>query len=423
MTTNLYRQEALDNLKLSGFETSITLPKGQRVSAAFALAAVSALIAWICLGSYTRRVSVKGILEPLGGLAQVYPPRSGKVARVHVSAGTRVSAGTTLFTLSTDQKTEQHGNNLAARMVQLSADRSRIEDDLKVAKRSYDEQRRALIGELGATRSKTRRLATQQELALKRASIKQDIVLRLTPLLSKGYVSSLQYKDAESENLQAMADLESASSLHEDSRRAEANIHSRMKLLSDDLEEKSSLTRDRLSNVAQAIIQTDADREILVTSPIDGVITNVYVYKGSGTSTAEVLATIAPHDSPLIARLLVDSRIIGFVRDGTHVAIRYQSFPYEKFGTHKATVFRIPGSATVTQQSLSASIVSAVDPIYRIDAKIADQNVSVYGTNEPLKAGMGVTADLMLDRRKLIEWMFEPLVGLGKRMESQGSAK
>jgi membrane fusion protein len=420
MTTNLYRQEALDHLKSSVFDTSITLPKGQRVSAAFALTAVSALIAWICMGSYTRRVSVKGILEPLGGLAQVYPPRPGKIAKVHVSAGTHISAGSTLFTLSTDQRTEKHENNLAARIVQLSADRVRIENDLTVLKRSFEEQRRALIGELGTAHSRARRLATQKELALKKVSIKQDLLQRLTPLLSKGYVSSLQYKEAETENLQARVELESVSSQHDDAKQAEANLSSRLKRLSDDLAERSSLTRDRLSNVEQAIIQTDADREIIVTAPISGEVTNVFVSEGSGVSPLEVLATIVPYNSPLIARLLVDSRTIGFVRIGTPVTIRYQSFPYEKFGTHKATVLRVPGSATATQQSLGASSVLAGNPIYRIDAEIPDQRVSVYGNRERLTAGMEVTADLMLDRRKLIEWMFEPLIGLGKRMESQG---
>jgi membrane fusion protein len=34
----------------------------------------------------------------------------------------------------------------------------------------------------------------------------------------------------------------------------------------------------------------------------------------------------------------------------------------------------------------------------------------------PLAAGMRLQADVLLERRRLIEWLFEPLLGLGSRL-------
>jgi membrane fusion protein len=41
--------------------------------------------------------------------------------------------------------------------------------------------------------------------------------------------------------------------------------------------------------------------------------------------------------------------------------------------------------------------------------------VAAYGRDEPLQAGMQVEANVFLDRRRLIEWVFEPLFSLAGR--------
>jgi membrane fusion protein len=77
-------------------------------------------------------------------------------------------------------------------------------------------------------------------------------------------------------------------------------------------------------------------------------------------------------------------------------------------------------------QSISANAVSAAElgvvpldggrePLYRIRATLDAQSIDAYGRREPLQAGMQVEADVMLDRRRLIEWVFEPLLSLAGR--------
>jgi membrane fusion protein len=42
--------------------------------------------------------------------------------------------------------------------------------------------------------------------------------------------------------------------------------------------------------------------------------------------------------------------------------------------------------------------------------------VSAYGQDISLVPGMQLDADVLLDRRRLVEWIFEPLLGLGGRV-------
>jgi membrane fusion protein len=55
------------------------------------------------------------------------------------------------------------------------------------------------------------------------------------------------------------------------------------------------------------------------------------------------------------------------------------------------------------------------EPVYRIKVALEGQAIRAYGQLEPLQPGMQVEADILLDRRRLIEWIFEPLLSLAGR--------
>jgi membrane fusion protein len=55
------------------------------------------------------------------------------------------------------------------------------------------------------------------------------------------------------------------------------------------------------------------------------------------------------------------------------------------------------------------------EPMYRIKAALGSQAVAAYGRSEPLQSGMQLEADVLLDRRRLIEWIFDPLFSLAGR--------
>jgi membrane fusion protein len=59
--------------------------------------------------------------------------------------------------------------------------------------------------------------------------------------------------------------------------------------------------------------------------------------------------------------------------------------------------------------------ISAKEPVYRVDVKLDNQNVSALGQDFALRPGMTVNADLLLEKRTLLEWIFEPVLQLKGR--------
>ena len=49
------------------------------------------------------------------------------------------------------------------------------------------------------------------------------------------------------------------------------------------------------------------------------------------------------------------------------------------------------------------------EPAYRVTVALDQQFVKAYGQDLRLQAGMVVDADIWLDRRRLYEWVLEPI--------------
>ena len=72
----------------------------------------------------------------------------------------------------------------------------------------------------------------------------------------------------------------------------------------------------------------------------------------------------------------------------------------------------------LSSQDLSALGLSGLDgagsgdQVYRITVDLAAQSIMAYGEARPLQVGMQLEADIMQERRKLYEWVLEPLISI-----------
>jgi membrane fusion protein len=139
------------------------------------------------------------------------------------------------------------------------------------------------------------------------------------------------------------------------------------------------------------------------------------VEPGQTVAPGTTLATIIPAPAALEAHLYAPSRAIGFVREGQAVLLRYVAFPHQKFGAHLGRIAAIARNPLSPGELGFAPPDGSREPLYRIKVALPSQSVDAYGRAEPLQPGMLVEADIQLDRRVLLEWIFEPLLSLAGR--------
>ena len=126
------------------------------------------------------------------------------------------------------------------------------------------------------------------------------------------------------------------------------------------------------------------------------------------------LAMVVPKGSGLHAQLLVPTRAIGFVQPGQEVVLRYDAFPFQRFGQYRGTVEQV--SRTVWSAGEKVGQVTVKEPVYRVDVRLDAQYVMSGDQKLALRPGMSVNADILQEKRKVWEWVFEPILSLKQRM-------
>jgi membrane fusion protein len=116
---------------------------------------------------------------------------------------------------------------------------------------------------------------------------------------------------------------------------------------------------------------------------------------------------IVPGDSPLQAELFISARAIGFVEVGQDVRLLFDSFPYQRFGTYHGRITKV--SQTVLLASDVASPIELKEPAYTATVALDRPDVTANGKKIPLQPDMSLKADIILEKRTLVDWIFTPL--------------
>lgn len=159
---------------------------------------------------------------------------------------------------------------------------------------------------------------------------------------------------------------------------------------------------------------TEAPPPVLVRAPRAGVVSSITTQPGQTVAAGQVLAHLSPAGSPLVAELYVTSRAAGFARPGMPVQIRYQAYPFQKFGQFQGRVSEVSRSPLADAPGAEGARRPG-EALYRIRVALARQDVPFAGEARPLMAGMALDASLLLETRKLHEWLLEPLHDMGAK--------
>ena len=171
-----------------------------------------------------------------------------------------------------------------------------------------------------------------------------------------------------------------------------------------------------LAQLAQEAAEQDGDRRLVVRAPQAGTLSAVLAEPGQSVTPASALASLVPEGATLQAQLFAPSSAVGFVRAEQPVRLRFEAFPYQKFGHqpgHVVQVSRTPLAASELASLSLPAVATGGEPMFRITVALDDVPAS---QSLPLSAGMRLQADVLLERRRLIEWLFEPLLGLRSRL-------
>lgn len=380
------------------------------------------VILFLAFGSYTRRVTIEGVVMPDMGLVKVYTPQPGIVLNKTVTEGQRVTRGMVLYTVSTELLSASEGPTQAALIEQARQRKSSLLEEIEMTKHLHERERDTLTARVVNLRADLARLEDQISAQRQRVSIATDAVERYRRLLVQDFISTDQFRQRQAEQLDQQSRLYSL-------QRDRSNVSQMLKQTSDEvsgiaLKQQNQLSRIGRSvlDVDRALIESEARRALAITATETGTATAVIAEPGQRVDAAHPVASIVPDGARWQIYLFVPSTAVGFLQVGDPVRVRYQAFPYQKFGQYRARVTSIARTAlSIKELSESAIPTTAYQnstgaTFYRVTATLDKQTVLAYGKPRPLQAGMTLQADIMQERRRLYEWALEPLYSIAGKL-------
>jgi membrane fusion protein len=251
-----------------------------------------------------------------------------------------------------------------------------------------------------------REIATRQE----RLRLNMENLQRYRTLAKDDIISVSELHGHEEDNLDQRVQLEtqqrSLISLRKDISSMESDLRTAPLKASNTL---AAIERN-IADIEQQTVDNEAHREIVVPAQADGIVTAVLVEPGQIVTLTTPLLGLLPGGSKFEARLYVPSSAIGFIKVGNGVLLRYQAFPYQKFGQYSGKIKEI--SRTALSPAELQLISTAQETLFRVTVALDSQTVMAYGERISLQDGMLLEADVMVDTRKLYEWVLEPLYSL-----------
>lgn len=418
---SLFRQQVVQHITVRQYGTVVlTRPVGHTVLTCIFVTLILLLVAFFALCDTTRKAPIQGMLMPTTGVIRIFSNQIGVIKEIRVKEGQYIRKGEILFVVSSERNFPDQRSTEVLISQFLTQRRDSFHTELQQAKVQARQRRAALQQRAQDLQKEIRRLDTQALMQQQRITLSEQTVARFAQLKATNYISAAQLQEREADLLdqrQRLLEIERIRSV------------TQRDLVSTDAEEQDiavqalrdeNALRRNATTLEQDLTENEARREVPVRARQSGTITAIAANLGQTVGTATSLASILPEGNKLEAEMYVPSHAVGFIKPGMTAMLRYRAFPYQKFGQHRARVREV-ATTSVRPEELPTSAAAMPgaaqsEPVYRIRLELDQQNVRAYGEAMPLRSGMLVDASVMLERRKLYEWVLEPLFSISGRL-------
>ena len=388
-------------------------PWAARGLASILLALFVLLLAASVVIRVPETVSAAFVLVPTTPADPVRAFRDGILTEVLTSDGRKLAAGEAMFRLESPpvgDRASEWGSlraQLAGSDARLENARARYESERK-ARGDEAAQQKARMESLDRTiRMNTEQLAIAGELAQRQKKTFEEGVSSWTDMARL----RIEINRLEVEAEQAKADRENTrraiEKLGNETRGKESEFREQERALG----EEQAKARIRSGILEKELVHSGS--QLVVSSPCDGSVLKMHVGSaGAVVREGDLLADVACSGGRLQAEIAIPADGIAVVKAGQPVKLLYDAFPYQRYGVRSATVVWVSPAAVPAKDGTAG---------FRALADLAETSVLVRGVRREVAPGMGGHARVIVGRRTIVSYVFEPLRQLKESLAGEPS--
>lgn len=407
-------------------ETVDTMPRVWTRSLLYALGFFATIILpWAMLSKVDEVGSARGRLQPKGNIVKLDAAVAGTVAKVRVKEGETLRAGQPLVEL----ESELTMTELQQAQAQLEGQRNRLTQMefmknqlLEVTIRAQQQQGKAEAASLLAQIDETRqRLNHSQKMrGIANARLDRDLVEveRYRTLVEQGAVPKARLAEVQRPVDETRWNLNQAES---DIRQAEYQIKAQQnqyqsavqaaELTVLETQRRTKELESQITGVRTEMNQTQKQIESLrfqmqqreLKAPINGILYQLPIQQaGAVVAPGEMIAQIAPANTPLVLRAEMSSRESGFLKVGMPVKVKFDAYPFQNYGIVEGRVSWISPDSKISK--------TAQMPVetFEIEVTLNQPYLESGNSRIALTAGQTATAEVVVRQRRLIDYLLDP---------------
>ncbi len=412
-------------------------PIGRAISISIAVLFTIAII-WACVGKIDIVTVAQGKIVPSDRIKLIQPQEIGTVRAIHVKEGQIVNKGDLLVELDTtttkaDEQRIEH-ESLLAQLEQLRAttlikavEQQQTDNTLNLnwpkgkVPEANTTQQQLLQSQWQEYQARLNSLANEQTRRRAELAATGEVIIKLEstlPLITERAESlktlSQQqlaprnaYLEIEQERIEQQQDLAMQQKRREELSATLEQIKEERKAY------QAEFTSNILAQQAEAEHKLNGLQHELIKAkqrtylqkliaPVDGVVQQLAVHTIGGVVTpAQQLMVVVPQKEGIEVEAMIQNRDIGFVFEGQTAEVKVDAFPFTKYGIIDAELINLSNDA-VQDENLGL--------IYTSRVLLKQSAIQVGKKMVNLSPGMSVTVEVKTGKRRMIEYIFSPLM-------------
>lgn len=407
---SIFREQVLaqQTSRMQGEVSLVQVPSFVWLTGLIALIVVSSLI-FLLTSNYSRKAVVFGALQPEQGIIRVQTAQSGTVKQILVQEGDKVEAGQPLLQLTTQHYSSTDKELNASLQQELVA----ILESLQQQKQQEVEKYRIKSNDnkelIVSAQKQLNQVKHQQTIFQQRLDLNQRLVERLSQLSGTGYISSLEL-DRQRDTLLSLQ--QQGQMLEGEELRLNEQLKQQQSLLQQlPLDQQAALTQldNQASEFRNQLTRLQHEQSSIIRAPKAGTVSGILPRSGHFMDTGSVILSLIPEGAELEAVIYIPTKSIAFIEPEQEVRLRFHAFPYERFGVKQGKVHEVSHTVLLPDEVTDSTLT---EPSYRVRVKLASQQIYAYNRELQLRAGMTLDADVITEKRSLLQWLFDPIYSI-----------
>jgi hemolysin D len=383
---------------------------------------------WLFLAKIDVVVSARGKVVPEGEIKTLQPIESGSISAIRVREGQAVKKGDVLIEIDpsvtvTDLESKQKNLSLLEleidRLNALVSDKpfipnSTCTDSAAIAtqqlaylsaKSAYEQQRMVIEQQILQTRSQSDASRSDLSRLGQLLSNAKEREARLKEVLD--IIAKRDYVEAQNQRIEYQEQYRMKEHAITQSNSHIRELQEQLRLITQEYRSKLLADLTQKSKEATAL-RTEVETTLFrnakqsITSPVDGYVGKLLITTVGGVVTpAEKLITIIPKNAPLLIKATVQNQDIGFIAKAMEAEVKIDTYDFQKYGLIHGNVKHIADDAIEDEK---------LGPVYEIAITPTNTTLRGEGKTLPIHAGMSVTAELKVGKRRVIEFFIYPMI-------------